>query len=44
MSTSLLYHGLGIRDYKYMKTDFGKGGIQFTITQERERLCGSSGN
>lgn len=39
MSTSLLYHGLGIRGYKYMKTDFVKGGIQFTITQDRERLC-----
>lgn len=39
MSTSLIYHGLGIRGYKYMKTDFVKGGIQFTITQDRERLC-----
>ena len=39
MSTSLLYHGLGIRGYNYKKTDFVKGGIQFTITQDRERLC-----
>ena len=45
MSTSFIYHALGIRGYKYMKTDYVHGGIQFTISQERERLscatCGS---
>jgi len=38
MSTSLLYHGFGIRGYKYVKTDYENGGIQFTISQDRERL------
>ncbi len=45
MSTSLLYHILGIRGYKYKRTDYLKGATQFTIIQDPEKLqcatCGS---
>ena len=45
MSTSFVYHALGIRGYKYMKADYAQGEVQFTISQDRERLscatCGS---
>lgn len=46
MSTSLLYHGFGIRGYRYVRTDYLEGNVVFTIEQERERLrcsaCGST--
>jgi len=45
MSTSLLYHGFGIRNYQYVNTEFKKGKVIFTIRQEvgnlRCRVCGS---
>ena len=45
MSTSLLYHGFGIRGYQYVKTDFDGGKVIFTVRQERGDLrcaaCGS---
>lgn len=45
MSTSLLYHGFGIRGYQLQKTDYEDGGVIFTIVQRREKLacpqCGS---
>ena len=45
MSTSLLYHGFGIRGYKYVKTEYEGGKVVFTICQERGDLrcaiCGS---
>jgi transposase len=34
MSTSLLYHGFGIRGYRYVRTGYIEGGIVFTITQD----------
>lgn len=46
MSTSLLYHGLGIRGYSYVKTLYENGGIVLVIEQPREKLrcacCGSA--
>jgi transposase len=33
MSTSLLYHGFGIRGYRYVRTEYIEGGIVFTIAQ-----------
>lgn len=46
MSTSLLYHGLGIRGYRYVKTLYENGGIVFVIEQPREKFrcshCGSA--
>ena len=46
MSTSLLYHGLGIRGYTYEKTAYEGGQVIFTIGQKREALrcaaCGSA--
>jgi transposase len=39
MSTSLLYHGFGIRGYQYMKTEYGEGAVRFTISQPRESYC-----
>ncbi len=45
MSTSLLYHGFGIRGYRYVKTKYEAGKVVFTIRQERDGLrcaaCGS---
>lgn len=45
MSTSLLYHGFGIRGYSYVKTAYEAGQVMFTIRQERGDLrcatCGS---
>lgn len=48
MSTSLLYHGFGIRDqhYRYQRTDYAEGRVIFTVVQNRESLrcpvCGSA--
>ncbi len=45
MSTSLLYHGFGIRGYTYVRTAYEGGTVIFTIHQERGDLrcavCGS---
>ncbi len=45
MSTSLLYHGFGIRGYTYGRTEYEGGTVIFTICQERGDLrcaaCGS---
>jgi transposase len=45
MSTSLLYHGFGIRGYSYVNTVYEAGKVMFTIRQERGNLrcaaCGS---
>lgn len=38
MSTSLLYHGFGIRGYRYVRTEYVEGGIVFTIAQD-EKTC-----
>ena len=42
MSTSLLYHGFGIRGYRYVKTEYFKGKVIFHVAQNRDRLCCSS--
>jgi hypothetical protein len=34
MSTSLLYHGFGIRGYRYVRTDYFEGEVVFTIEQD----------
>jgi transposase len=34
MSTSLLYHGFGIRGYRYVRTEYIEGGVVFTIMQD----------
>jgi len=34
MSTSLLYHGFGIRGYRYVRTEYIEGGVVFTIVQD----------
>lgn len=34
MSTSLLYHGFGIRGYRYVRTKYVEGGVVFTIVQD----------
>ena len=45
MSTSLLYHAFGIRNYKYCKTEYKKGKVIFTIEHNSKSLkcpvCGS---
>jgi len=45
MSTSLLYHGFGVRGYRYVKTEYVGGEVVFTIEQPRESyrcpVCGS---
>ena len=46
MSTSLLYHGFGVRGYRYVKTEYAEGEVVFTIEQPREwyacPVCGSA--
>jgi transposase len=45
MSTSLLYHGLGVREYRYVRTEYVGGGVVFTIERKGETCrcvgCGS---
>jgi len=45
MSTSLLYHGFGIRGYEYVRTGYRGGEVEFTIRQDPTTLrcpvCGS---
>jgi transposase len=45
MSTSLLYHGFGIRGYQYVRTEYQGGQVVFTIRQDprtfRCEACGS---
>ena len=45
MSTSLLYHAFGIRNYNYCKTEYKKGKVIFTIEHNSRSLecpeCGS---
>jgi transposase len=38
MSTSLLYHALGIRGYRYVRTDYVEGEVIFGIEQGRHTL------
>jgi transposase len=38
MSTSLLYHGFGIRGYRYVRTEYVEGRVVFTIEQET-KMC-----
>ena len=35
MSTSLLYHGFGVVGYRYVRTDYQKGNIIFTIQRNK---------
>ena len=42
MSTSLLYHGFGVRGYKYVKTEYVEGEVIVTIEQPRESYCCSA--
>ena len=45
MSTSLLYHGFGVRGYRYVRTKYFAGGVMFTIERKAETYrcaaCGS---
>ncbi len=45
MSTSLLYHGFGVRDYRYVRTRYVPGGMVFVIERKpktyRCAACGS---
>ena len=38
MSTSLLYHGFGVRGYRYVGTNYVEGEVWFAIEQPREAL------
>ena len=42
MSTSLLYHGFGIRGYKYVSTRYENGAVNFQIQQDPSQLCCSN--
>jgi transposase len=45
MSTSLLYHGFGIRGYEYVRTSYEGGEVTFAIRQDPKSLrCGSCGS
>jgi len=45
MSTSLLYHGFGVREYRYVRTRYVPGGMVFVIERKPETYrcaaCGS---
>ena len=38
MSTSLLYHGFGLKDHHYLRSEYVKGQIIFTVQQDRWSL------
>ena len=38
MSTSILYHGFGIRGYRYVRTEFQQGTVVFTVEKDRREL------
>jgi len=38
MSTSLLYHGFGVRGYRYVRTDYVEGEVWLSIEQLRDAL------
>lgn len=39
MSTSLLYHGFGLRGHRYRRTIFNNGHVVFKIELKREEIC-----
>lgn len=39
MSTSLLYHALGVRDYRYVRTEYLEGCVMFAIQRKPEACC-----
>jgi transposase len=39
MSTSLLYHGFGLTDQEYLKTEFKKGTVIFHVQTKEDKLC-----
>jgi len=39
MSTSMLYHGLGVRGYRYMKTEYVRGGMVITMERRAQTCC-----
>ncbi len=39
MSTSLLYHGFGLIDQEYLKTEYRGGTVIFHIRTKEKRLC-----
>ena len=44
MSTSLLYHGFGVRGYAYVRTEYRHGQVVFTIRQDGDTLrCSACG-
>ncbi|KPJ84733.1 MAG: hypothetical protein AMS17_15700 [Spirochaetes bacterium DG_61] len=38
-TTSVLYHGFGVRGYKYLKTEYQKGNIIFHIERDPHKRC-----
>ena len=45
MSTSILYHGFGIRGYHYLKTEYQKGAIIFHIVKDpNKQRCAECGS
>jgi len=44
ISTSLLYHGWGVRGYVYRHMEYVAGGTEFHIEQERDFRCAACGS
>ena len=45
MSTSVLYHGFGVRGYRYLKTEYEKGELIFHIEKkEEDTFCAECGS
>ena len=39
MSTSILYHGFGVRNYRHLRTDFAGGSLIFHIEKNPGKRC-----
>jgi transposase len=39
MSTSLLYHAFGVRDYRHVRTEYLEGGVMFAVERKPETCC-----
>jgi len=45
MSTSLLYHGFGVRGYEYVNSEYEGGCVTFTVRQDpKELTCSPFGS
>ena len=44
MSTSLMYHAFGVRGYRYVRTEYIKGGAMFAMECNSMAFCWRTGS